>query len=187
MRAFWSRWIVYLRDVRFNSTLFAWGLFSLPTAYCKWKGTYLLIWALWKWVNLPKHWTFPLRQTLHWAPLWQHLQGTSKLAEAIYHFSRPSYGTVNASVIAVSGEGPFIGVMNGARRLSAQKPLPFVSANVLNKTSAWYSLHLTPILRCTSRKASGWSPRLFDLSRCHLWLSGFTTWADGQKSPCKKS
>lgn len=53
-------------------------------------------------------------------PLWLHLQGTSKLAEAIYHVSRPSYGSVNARVIALSGKGPFIGVMNGARRLLAQ-------------------------------------------------------------------
>lgn len=77
------------------------------------------------------------------------------------------------------------------KEVISTKPLPFVSVNVLNKGSACavsrYSLHRTSILCFTLRKASGGSPRLFDLSRCHLLLSGLTTWANGQKSPCKKS
>lgn len=71
-------------------------------------------------MKIAKLWTIPLRRTVWWSPLWLHLQGTSKLVQAIHHFIRPSYGSRNASIIALSSKGPFIGVMNGARRLSAQ-------------------------------------------------------------------
>lgn len=147
----------------------------LPNAHSWFKGMHLLTWGLWEW---GKRWSLLLRRTQQYTPLWLHLQGTE--AEAIYHVGGPSYGSVNAKVIALSGVGPFIGIMNGAGRLSAQSLLPFVSVNARHKASARYSLRLAPILGGTLRTASG----LFDLSRCHLWLSGFTTWANGQKSPC---
>lgn len=128
MRAFWSGWIVFDEFSGWETCTVHLHFVSCA-AHVSWHPPTSAIPPFLIKGNVPtcmrnmkiaKLWTIPLRRTVWWSPLWLHLQGTSKLVQAIHHFICPSYGSMNASIIALSSKGPFIGVMNGARRLSAQ-------------------------------------------------------------------